>query len=131
MGDLRQTVNIADLRRMARGRLPAVVFDYLDGGAEDERTLRENGRAFRRWQFRPRQGVKIPKLDLSVTVMGQRLDWPAMTAPIGYSALMHRDGEAGVGRAAARAGIASVLSTISGARMEDVAATGVPLFMQI
>lgn len=131
MRALDRAVNIADLRRMARGRLPAVIFDYLDGGAEDERTLRDNCRAFRRWQFRPRQGVKIPKLDLSVTVMGQKLDWPALTAPIGYSALMHRDGEAGVGRAAARAGIASVLSTISGTRMEDVAATGVPLFMQI
>ena len=116
---------------MARARLPAVVFDYLDGGAEDERSLRDNSRAFRRWIFRPRFGVKIPNLDLSVTVMGQRLDWPAMAAPIGYSGLMHRHGEAGVGRAAARAGIASILSTISGARLEDVAATGVPLFLQI
>jgi L-lactate dehydrogenase (cytochrome) len=116
---------------MARARLPAVVFDYLDGGAEDERSLRDNSRAFRRWIFRPRFGVNIPDLDLSVTVMGHRLDWPAMAAPIGYSGLMHRDGEAGVGRAAARAGIASILSTISGARLEDVAATGVPLFLQI
>lgn len=131
MGSLQRAVNIADLRRMARARLPRVVFDYLDGGAEDERTLRDNVRAFRRWNFRPRHGVKIPALDLSVTVMGQKLAWPAMAAPIGYSGLMHRDGETGVGRAAARAGIASVLSTISGTRLEDVAATGVPLFMQI
>lgn len=131
MGSLQRAVNIADLRRMARARLPRVVFDYLDGGAEDERTLRDNVRAFRRWNFRPRHGVKIPSLDLSVTVMGQKLAWPALAAPIGYSGLMHRDGETGVGRAAARAGIASVLSTISGTRLEDVAATGVPLFMQI
>lgn len=131
MGKVGEAVNIADLRAMARARLPRVVFDYLDGGAEDERTLRDNVRAFRRWNFRPRHGVKLPALDLSVTVMGQTLAWPAMTAPIGYSGLMHRDGEKGVGRAAARAGIASVLSTISGARLEDMAATGVPLFMQI
>ncbi len=131
MGKLHRAVNIADLRRMAQARLPRVVFDYLDGGAEDERTLRDNARAFRRWNFRPQQGVKIADPDLSVTVMGQKLDWPAMTAPIGYSGLMHRDGEAGMGRAAARAGIASVLSTISGARLEDVAATGVKLFLQI
>jgi L-lactate dehydrogenase (cytochrome) len=131
MGSFQRAVNIADLRSIARARLPRVVFDYLDGGAEDERTLRDNVRAFRRWNFRPQHGVKIPALDLSVTVMGQKLAWPAMTAPIGYSALMHRDGEAGTGRAAARAGIASILSTISGARLEDVAATGVPLFLQI
>lgn len=131
MGRLQRAVNIADLRRMARARLPRVVFDYLDGGAEDEHTLRDNVRAFRRWNFRPQYGAKIPALDLSVTVMGQKLAWPAMAAPIGYSGLMHRDGERGVGRAAARAGIASVLSTISGAPLEDVAATGVPLFLQI
>ncbi len=93
MGKLERAVNIADLRGIARARLPRVVFDYLDGGAEDERTLRDNIRAFRRWNFRPQQGVKIPAPNLSVTVMGQTLAWPAMTAPIGYSALMHRDGE--------------------------------------
>src|SRR3569832_1350540 len=125
MGNLVAAVNIADLRRMARTRLPRVVFDYLDGGAEDERTLRDNVRAFRRWNFRPQGGVKLPALDLGITVMGQTLAWPAMAAPIGYSGLMLRDGERGVGRAAARAGIASVLSTISGTRLEDVAATGV------
>ena len=131
MGASSKAVNIADLRRMARARLPAVVFDYLDGAAEDEITLRDNMRAFRRWQFRPVQGVKIADLDLSVTVMGQKLEWPAMTAPIGYSGLFHPDGEKGVGRAAKGAGIASVLSTISGVRLEDVAATGVPLFKQV
>jgi len=131
MGSLQRAVNIADLRRMARARLPRVVFDYLDGGAEGEQTLRDNIRAFRRWNFRPSQGARIAAPDLSVTVMGQKLAWPAMTAPIGYSGLMHRDGEAGMGRAAARAGIASILSTISGTRLEDVAATGVPLFLQI
>ena len=131
MGDVSKAVNIADLRRMGRARLPAVVFDYLDGAADGETTLRDNMRAFRRWQFRPRLGVEIPAIDLSVTVMGQKLEWPALAAPIGYSALMHRDGERGTGRAARSAGIGQVLSTISGTSMEDVAATGVKLFMQI
>ena len=131
MGKLERAVTIADLRRMGRARLPAVVFDYLDGAAEAETTLRDNMRAFRRWQFRPRLGVEIPKVDLGVTVMGQKLAWPAMAAPIGYSALMHRDGERGTARAVKAAGLAQILSTISGAAMEDVAATGVPLFMQI
>jgi L-lactate dehydrogenase (cytochrome) len=131
MGDVARAVNIAELRRMARARLPRVVFDYLDGGAEDEHSLRDNVRAFRRWQFRPRHGEAIPKLNLSTQVMGQTLDWPVLAAPIGYSGLLHRDGERGMGRAAARANTAYVMSTISGAPMEDVAATGVPLFLQI
>ncbi|MES2293643.1 MAG: alpha-hydroxy-acid oxidizing protein [Pseudomonadota bacterium] len=123
MGKLERAVNIADLRRMGRARLPAVVFDYLDGAAGQEHTLRDNVRAFRRWGFRPQHGVEIKNLDLSVTVMGQRLDWPALAAPIGYSALMHKDGERGTARAARKAGIGGILSTISGARLEDVAAT--------
>ena len=131
MGELARAVNIADLRRMARARLPAVVFDYLDGAAERETTLNDNEAAFTRWLFRPRYGVEISAPDLGVTVMGQKLAWPVLTAPIGYSALMHRHGERGTARAAHRAGIGSILSTISGARMEDVATTGVPLFMQI
>ncbi len=131
MGDVARAVNIADLRRMARRRLPRVVFDYLDGGAEAERTLRDNVRAFRHWQFRPRHGDAIPAPDLSTSVMGQRLTWPVLVAPIGYSGLMHRDGERGMGRAAARDGTPYVMSTISGAAMEDVAATGVALFLQI
>ena len=131
MGKLERAVTIADLRQMGRARLPAVVFDYLDGAADAEITLRDNMRAFRRWQFRPRLGVEIPAVDLSVTVMGQTLAWPALAAPIGYSALMHRDGECGTARAVKAAGLAQILSTISGAPMEDVAATGVPLFMQI
>ena len=79
MGDVSRAVNIAELRRMAQARLPAVVFDYLDGGAEDEVTLRDNARAFRRWLLRPGYGVQIPAPELGVTVMGQRLAWPALT----------------------------------------------------
>lgn len=131
MGDVARAVNIAELRRMARARLPRVVFDYLDGGAEDERTLRDNVAAFRRWQFRPRHGEATGAFDLSTKVMGQNLAWPMLAAPIGYSGLMHRDGERGMGRAAAKADIAYVMSTISGTAMEEVAATGVSLFLQI
>jgi isopentenyl diphosphate isomerase/L-lactate dehydrogenase-like FMN-dependent dehydrogenase len=131
MGMLERAVNISELRRMGRARLPAVVFDYLDGAAGEEQTLRDNVRAFRRWQFRPRHGVDVAAPELSVTVMGQKLDWPVLAAPIGYSALMHKDGERGTARAARKAGIGGILSTISGAKLEDVAATGVKLFMQI
>ncbi len=131
MGRLQRAVNIADLRRMAKARLPSVVFDYLDGAAEDEATLKDNCQAFKNWIFRPRHGVELKTLNLGVTVMGQRLEWPALLGPIGYSAMMHPHGEVGVARAAGRAGTGAILSTISGARMEDLAATGTPTFMQI
>ncbi|HKD48812.1 MAG TPA: alpha-hydroxy acid oxidase [Rhizomicrobium sp.] len=131
MGRVARAVNIADLRRIAGARLPSVVFDYLDGAAEDEATLKDNCQAFKNWIFRPRHGVELKSLDLGITVMEQRLEWPALLAPIGYSALMHPHGEVGVARAAGRAGTGAILSTISGARMEDLAATGTPVFMQI
>ncbi len=131
MGRLATAVNVAELRRIAEARLPAVVFDYLDGAAEDEATLKDNCQAFKNWIFRPRHGVELETPDLAVEVMGQKLAWPALLAPIGYSALMHPDGEVGVSRAAGRAGIGAILSTISGARLEDFAATGTPVFMQI
>jgi len=131
MGKVDRAVNIAALRQIAERRLPSVVFDYLDGAAEDETTLNDNRQAFRSWIFRPRHGVELPGLDLGVTVMGQKIEWPALLAPIGYSALMHLDGEVGVSRAAGRAGTGAILSTISGARIEDFAATGTPTFLQI
>src|SRR5215469_4455682 len=131
MGRVARAVNIADLRRIAGARLPSVVFDYLDGAAEDEATLKDNCQAFKNWIFRPRHGVELKSLDLGITVMEQRLEWPALLAPIGYSALMHPHGEVGAARAAGRAGTGAILSTISGARMEDLAATGTPVFMQI
>jgi L-lactate dehydrogenase (cytochrome) len=131
MGRLHRAVNIAELRSLARSRLPAVVFDYLDGAAEDEATLKDNCQAFRSWIFRPRHGVEVGAPELSTAIMGQRLEWPVLLAPIGYSALMHPDGEVGVARAAGQAGTGAILSTISGARMEALAATGTPTFMQI
>jgi isopentenyl diphosphate isomerase/L-lactate dehydrogenase-like FMN-dependent dehydrogenase len=131
MGRLHRAVNIADLRRMARARLPSVVFDYLDGAAEDETTLKDNRKAFSRWIFRPRHGIELERVDLATAVMGVPLEWPVLLAPIGYSALMHPDGEVGVARAAGRAGTGAILSTISGAKLEDFAATGTPVFMQI
>jgi L-lactate dehydrogenase (cytochrome) len=125
-------INIADLRRMARARLPDAVFDYLDGGAEDEITLRRNEAGFGDYIFRPRHGVHVPAPDLSVTILGQKLAMPVLTAPIGYSKLMHPDGERGTARASGRKGIGFVLSTISGYSLETIAAAATaPLFLQV
>src|SRR6266542_3638375 len=84
-----QIVSIADLRRIAQKRVPKAVFDYLDGGAEDEITLGENCRAFRDILFRPRQAVAFGKCNLSARVLGSEISFPAMLAPVGYSRMMH------------------------------------------
>ncbi len=115
-------VNIADLRRIAEQRVPKAVFDYLDGGAEGEVTLRENCRAFEQIIFRPRQAVAIDECNLRTTVLGHEISFPAMLAPVGYSRLMHPEGEVAAARAAGEAGTGYILSTISGHKLENVKA---------
>jgi isopentenyl diphosphate isomerase/L-lactate dehydrogenase-like FMN-dependent dehydrogenase len=125
-------VNIEDLRRMAQRRLPKVVFDYLDGGAEDEVTLRENCRVFQDVVFRPRNAVALGICDLSTTVLGRTLSFPAMLAPVGYSRMMHPGGEVAGARAAGKAGTGYALSTISGHKLENVkAASDGPVWYQL
>ncbi len=130
--DPSKVVNIYDLRRIAQRRLPAVVFDYLDGGAEGEVTLRENCRVFDDVTFRPRHAVSFPNPDLRTTVLGREISMPAMLAPVGYSRLMHPGGEVAAARAAGKAGTGYTLSTISGYKLEDVrAATPGPCWFQL
>jgi isopentenyl diphosphate isomerase/L-lactate dehydrogenase-like FMN-dependent dehydrogenase len=125
-------VNIADLRQMAERRLPKAVFDYLDGGADDEVTLRENCRVFDDYTFRPRQAVKIPELNLRTTVVGSEISFPAFLAPVGYSRVMHPGGEVVAAAAAGAAGTGYTLSTISGHRLENVrSATKGPAWFQL
>lgn len=127
-----RAVNIEDLRRLARRRLPQVVFDYLDGGAENETTLRENARAFQDLSFRPHGAVAIEKCDLTARVLGQELSFPAMLAPVGYSRLMHPGGEVSAAKAAGEAGIGYILSSISGHKLEAVkAVTNGPAWYQL
>jgi isopentenyl diphosphate isomerase/L-lactate dehydrogenase-like FMN-dependent dehydrogenase len=117
-----RVINIEDLRQAAKRRLPRVVFDYIDGGAEAERTLRANGRAFETVTLRPRCAVASPVGDLRTTVIGTSLSMPLILAPVGSSRLMYPRGEEAAARAAGEAGIVYVLSTLSGCRLEDVAA---------
>ena len=118
--DRADVVNIADLRRLARRRLPRVVFDYIDGGAEAEVTLRENCRVFEDVAFRPRCAVTTPAVDLRTRVLGHDLQLPILLAPVGSSRLFWPRGEAAASRAAGRAGTAYILSTLSGTRLEEV-----------
>jgi L-lactate dehydrogenase (cytochrome) len=127
-----RVINIHDLRRLAKRRLPQVVFDYLDGGAEDEVTLRENCRVFEQLTFRPRYAVAMPKCDLRARVIGTELAFPAILAPVGYSRLMHPAGELAAASAAGSAGLIYTLSTISAHKLENVraASTG-PVWYQL
>ena len=127
-----KAVNVYDLRAMAQGRLPEVVFDYLDGGAEAEITLRANSQVFCDVTFRPRHAVSFEKCNLQTRVLGLDLSLPFLLAPVGYSRLMHPDGEAGAARAAGAAGTAYILSTISGHPLEKVkAASSGPVCYQL
>ena len=125
-------LNIEDLRRAAKRRLPRVVFDYIDGGAEDEWTLRANCRAFEAVTLRPRCAVAVPSCDLRTTVLGTSLAMPLILAPVGSCRLMYPRGEEAAARAAGAAGIIYTLSTLSGCRLEDVAAASkAPVWYQL
>jgi L-lactate dehydrogenase (cytochrome) len=127
-----RVVNVEDLRRAAKRRLPRVVFDYIDGGAEDELTLRANRRAFDEVTFRPRCAVATPTCDLRTSVLGTTLSMPLILAPVGSSRLIYPRGEEAAARAAGAAGIAYTLSTLSGCRLEDVAAASkAPVWYQL
>jgi isopentenyl diphosphate isomerase/L-lactate dehydrogenase-like FMN-dependent dehydrogenase len=127
-----RVVNIKDLRRLARARLPDAVFDYLDGAADDEVTLKDSEKAFREVLFKPRFAVATPACDLGVTLLGYKLNVPFILGPIGYSRLMHPRGELAASAAAGRHGTAYVLSTMSGHKIEDVKAQSKgPTFYQL
>ena len=127
-----RVLNIEDLRRKAKRRLPRVVFDYIDGGAEDEFTLRANCRAFEAVTLRPRCAIATPVCDLRATVLGTSVAMPLILAPVGSCRLMFPRGEEAAARAAGEAGIICTLSTLSGCRLEDVAAaSGGPVWYQL
>jgi L-lactate dehydrogenase (cytochrome) len=127
-----RVVCIEDLRQAARRRLPRVVFDYIDGGAEAERTLTENSRAFDRMALRPKSAVAIPGVDIKTTVLGTPLEVPFILAPIGSSRLFYPHAEEHAARAAGAAGTVYTLSTLSGTRLEDVkSATPGPAWYQL
>jgi L-lactate dehydrogenase (cytochrome) len=115
-----RVINIHDFRRLAKKRLPDVVFAYIDGGAEDEVTLRENVAAFGDIGFRPRQCVAVPSCDLRTTVLGETFDLPFLLAPVGFCRMFYPKGELHAARAANDAGTAYILSTFSGTRLEEV-----------
>ncbi|MGA8206416.1 MAG: alpha-hydroxy acid oxidase [Candidatus Dormiibacterota bacterium] len=119
---IQKSANVADLRRIARRRLPRGVFDYIDGGAEDELSLRRNIDAFRRLEFCPRILRDVSNVDTSTTLLGRTLPLPLVLAPTGFTRMATPGGELDVARAAARAGIPYALSTLATRSIEEVAA---------
>ena len=127
-----RVVNISDLRRLAERRLPRAVFDYIDGGADGEVTLRENCRAFEAVTFRLRGAVAVPQCELGTTVLGTHVSMPILLAPLGSSRMFYPRGEEVAAQQAGAAGTIYILSTLSGCRLEDVKrATSGPAWYQL
>ncbi|MDH4145080.1 MAG: alpha-hydroxy-acid oxidizing protein [Acidimicrobiia bacterium] len=119
---LARAANTDDLRAIAKRRLPGGVFDYIDGGAEDEVTLSENTAALRRLEFRPRVLRDVDVVDPSTTLLGRPLPFPLVLAPTGFTRIADPEGELAVARAAERSGIPYSLSTLGTRSIEEVAA---------
>jgi L-lactate dehydrogenase (cytochrome) len=124
--------NIEALRRRARRRLPAPIYDYIDGGSDDEVAYRRNTAAFDDYELLPSQLTDVSSIDTGTTLFGRRIEWPVMLSPTGASKLFHRDGELAVARAAQKAGTIYSLSTLGTTLIEDVAAeVDCPLMYQV
>ncbi|HTZ10610.1 MAG TPA: alpha-hydroxy acid oxidase [Acidimicrobiales bacterium] len=121
MGTAGRIHSVDDARRRAARSLPRPLFDYVDGGAEDEVTLRANRSAFDRVTFRPRMGSGLAAATTATTVLGTPLSLPVVLAPAGLVRFVHPDGAQGAARGAARGGTLSVLSTVAGTALEEVA----------
>src|SRR5581483_492975 len=125
-------LTLPELRRAARATLPPAVWDYVAGGADSEATLRNNRRAFGRYEFRPRVLRDVSRVALSTTFLGMPLALPIMTAPMGSLDLVHPDGDLAMARAAGRMGTVHWLATMSAATPEQVAAVASgPLVYQL
>jgi (S)-mandelate dehydrogenase len=130
--DLTRVLNIADLREVARRRIPHFVFEYVEGGAEDESTLRCNRRAFEALSFIPQTLVDTTARNHKIELFGRPSAAPLVVAPTGMNGMIYPRGDVALARAAASVGVPFCLSTVSTTRLEDVAAiAGGRLWMQL
>ena len=130
--DIARALNIADLRDIARRRVPGFVFEYVESGAEDEATLRGNREALARLRLLPQTLVDTSGRHLRSTILGRPANAPLIIAPTGLNGLLHPDGDVTLARAAAKLGVPYTLSTVSTTRLEEVASrAGGRLWMQL
>ena len=129
---LHRVANVADLRRQAQRRLPAGIFDYIDGAAEDEITVRRNSEAFSQFDFVPRVLRDVSHIDTSTTFLNRTLQYPIIFSPTGFTRIAHSQGELAVARVAARYGLPFCLSTLSTRSIEEVSAVSTgPKWFQV
>ncbi|GEN26050.1 lactate dehydrogenase [Halomonas cupida] len=121
MHRLKNIHNINEMRSGARSRLPRLVFDYLEGGAEDEHNLSDNITSFDHWKFKPRRLTDLTTVDTSTHILGSPASFPGVMAPTGLNSLFWPNGDIALAKAAARVGIPFVLSTASSDSLEAVA----------
>ncbi|MGZ8852586.1 MAG: alpha-hydroxy acid oxidase [Thermoanaerobaculia bacterium] len=120
-----------DFENLARQRLPHMAYEFVSSGAADEVTLRANREAFSRIKLRPRVLLEGSRIDTTVSLFGETLPFPILLAPVAYQKLMHPEGEIAAARGAAKAGATYIMSTAATCAIEDVAATGARVWMQI
>lgn len=113
--------NLSDLESAARPKVIDPVWGYISGGSGAETTLRANREAFQRWVLRPRALVDVHEVDLSTTMLGERVEAPFYACPVAYQGLVHPEGEVATARAASDAGLLMMLSTLSSCSLEEVA----------
>jgi L-lactate dehydrogenase (cytochrome) len=113
--------NQTDLRKAAKQRLPSPIFNYMDGGSDDEWTLKRNTLAFDDYELLPRYLRNVDRIDLQTRVLGTTLDLPVFLAPTGMSRLFHHDREIAVAKAAEKYGTLYSLSTLGTASIEEIA----------
>src|SRR5262244_2010320 len=124
--------NFHDFRTLAKRRLPAPIFDYIDGAADDEVTLRKNIASFNRCDLVPNILRGVETIDLSVTVMGQRLAMPLFCSPTALQRLFHHDGERAVAKAAEKFGTMFGVSSLATVSVEEIgAAIATPKMFQL
>ena len=124
-------LNLQEYADAAKGVLSEMAYGYYAGGAADEITVRENSGSFERIKLWPHTLVDVSERQLGTTVLGQPIDFPVIVAPTAMAALAHPDKELGIARAAKNAGSIMTTSTLSTTSLEDLAATGVPLWFQL
>ena len=120
-GSINNCHNVKDFRRLAKRRLPSPIFNYIDGAADDEVTYRRNTEAYEQCDLVPNVLTGVKDIDMSTTVMGQKIDMPLYCAPTALQKLFHHDGEIAVGKAAEKFGTMFGISSLATASIEEIA----------
>ncbi len=120
IGSIKNCHNVEDFRRLAKRRLPGPIFHYIDGAADDEITYRRNTESFNKCDLIPNVLSGVDKIDMSTTVMGQKLDMPLYCAPTALQRLFHHDGEVAVAKAAEKHGTLFGISSLGTAGIEEI-----------